>query len=508
MNPTDTSRFDKAVQALDKTGRTLHPHQCEGINWMMQREANGTGGLLADDPGLGKTYQALSLVVTSPPATTTLVVLPTSILGQWQRVAQELLGQHAVYVHHGTRNRANFPMPRVVLTTYGVIRTEDTLADKRFDRIILDEIHEIKSRRSKISKAVMRLQAPLRWGLSGTPVQNTAEETTNLFRFVLGLPSDTTQKINVQEMIKKLLLRRRKDILQDKIPELDIETIPVPFHTEKESKFYFKVQNNVRREWESLQELGGSAGAENVAMFELLLRLRQVSQHPQLVLNGFKRKFKKDLGRWTDPSSKHLALLDMIKTHPEEGTLIFCQFTEEMDLLEQLIEERGLQTLRLDGKMSNSERQDMLRQCESCFQPDSSVESVNGITIPLHIMKHIKGFLTPPITLIQIKAGGVGLNLQAFSRVYLLSPDWNPCNEIQAMARAHRLGQTRKVFVKRLVLEAPEGTSIIDDRIIGVQERKRNLMADLLDEEQLRDNGRRRGKIGLNAQDYNRLLSA
>lgn len=298
-----TTRFDKAAQALENTGRTLHEHQRHGIQWMLQLEERGTGGILADDPGLGKTYQALSLVVTSPPATTTLVVLPTSILGQWQMIAQELLGQHAVYVHHGARNRDNFPMPKLVLTTYGVVRTEETLANKKFDRIIMDEIHEIKSRRSKISKAVMRLQAPLRWGLSGTPVQNTAEETANLFRFVMGLPSDTTQRINVPEMIKSHLLRRRKDdVLQDKIPELDIETVPVPFHTEKESKFYFKVQNNVRREWEALQELGGSAQSENVAMFELLLRLRQVSQHPQLVLNGFKRKFKKDLGRWTDRS--------------------------------------------------------------------------------------------------------------------------------------------------------------------------------------------------------------
>jgi SNF2 family DNA or RNA helicase len=122
-------------------------------------------------------------------------------------------------------------------------------------------------------------------------------------------------------------------------------------------------------------------------------------------------------------------------------------------------------------------------------------------------MKMVGDYLRPPTTLIQIKAGGVGLNLQAFSRVYINSPDWNPCNEIQAMARSHRLGQTRKVVVKRLAIESPEGETVIDDRIMGVQETKRNLMADLLNEEELRCNGRRQsGKVGLTSKDFRKLL--
>ena len=492
-------RHEQAQRALTAVGCTLFPHQVAGIKWMMNLEAAGSGGLLADDPGLGKTYQALSLLVNSKGST--LVVVPTCILFQWRDIAEQLLGKHAVYVHHGKRTK-DFPMTRIVLTTYGVVRTEETLAEKPWERIVLDEIHEIKNRRSKISKAVMRLgnveghpRCRLRWGMSGTPVQNTSEETANLFRFVMGLESSNRDKIDVPEMIRSHLLRRRKEVvLADKIPELDIETVDVPFATDKEKNYYTKIQANVKKDFQRIQEGCLTAQQENVVMFELLLRLRQVSQHPQLVLNGLWRKFHADPqsifhgqdkpSKWPHGhSSKHLKLMELIQHHPDEGTLVFCQFTEEMDLLEELIIDRGQQSLRLDGKLSNSEREEVLQQCSGSDGP-------------------------PPTTLIQIKAGGVGLNLQAFSRVYIMSPDWNPCNEIQAMARSHRLGQTRRVYVKRLVLENTEELSVIDERIMGVQERKRNLMADLLDEESLRCNGRRRGKIGLTSSDYKRLLKA
>ena len=514
---TITQRLQKASDALVAIGKTPHAHQVEGMKWMMTHEQAGNGALLADDPGCGKTYQALSLVISSPPATSTLVVVPTCIIEQWADAARALLGTHAVYVHHGTRNCETFPMARLVITTYGVVRVEPTLSKKRWTRIILDEIHEIKSRRSKISKAVMALQAPLRWGLSGTPVQNTTEETANLFRFVLGLPSDTRDRIDVPVLIGSHLLRRRKEVvLKDTLPPLEIHTITIPFSSDRERDFYLQVQRNVKREFTQLADQCLTASEENVVKFELLLRLRQASQHPQLVLNGFSRKYKRSFGKWLNKetgeplaSSKHLHLLEMLKGHPEESAIVFCQFTEEMNILEQLLADNGFPCLRLDGSMNSAQRQEMLQQCGGSVVNNRQTLRAGdaGASLPRSLMKMIGDYLRPPTTLIQIKAGGVGLNLQAFSRVYINSPDWNPCNEIQAMARSHRLGQTRKVVVKRLAIEAPEGETVIDDRIMGVQETKRNLMADLLNEEELRCNGRRQtGKVGLTSNDFKKLL--
>ncbi len=514
---TVNQRLDRAIASLGKAGRQLHDHQNQGITWMMAQEAKGVGGILADDPGLGKTIQALSLVATSTPGSSTLVVVPASIITQWKTEAVRLLGEYAVYVHHGSRNRTLVPRARLVITTYGVIRSEPTLQRIRWNRIFLDEIHEIKSRRSKISKAVMALDSPLRWGLSGTPVQNTSEETGNLFRFVLGLPSDTREQLDVPQLIRTHLMRRRKEVvLKDKIPELEVENVPIPFDSEREQKFYEKVERNVKREFNSLADQCLTAQEENVQMFELLLRLRQAAQHPQLVLDGYSRKYGRDLGKWQDKatgkpqaSSKHLALLDMLGTHPDEAAIIFSHFTTEMDILERFLASHGIETLRLDGKLSNNERDEVLARC---------AETADG---------------PPPVTLIQIKAGGVGLNLQAFSRVYITSPDWNPCNEIQAMARAHRLGQTRRVVVKKLVLQktiidnhldrdagtAPvvaqdkdkdkdnakdQVKTTIDQRILVVQDRKRNLMADLLSEESLRSDAKQ--SMGLTSRDYGRLL--
>jgi SNF2 family DNA or RNA helicase len=224
------------------------------------------------------------------------------------------------------------------------------------------------------------------------------------------------------------------------------------------------------------------------SMLELLLRLRQTSCHPQLVLNGLSRKYGVQPKPWTGHSSKHLHLIRMLESHRGEAALVFCQFTEEMDLLQTLLREHGFRSARLDGSLSNQERRLTLDRCRR----PGEIE----------------------VCLIQIRAGGVGLNLQEFNRVYLTSPDWNPCNEIQAIARAHRMGQQRPVTVTKLVLSGvdatqPEGTapqSMVDSRILDIQDRKRLLMSDLLGEPDLLHNGCRHRRARLTRSDWKRLL--
>ena len=511
-----STRFSAVSTLFAHKGKPLLSHQVPGIEWMFGLETSGSGGLLADDPGLGKTLQSLSLVVGSEGST--LIVVPKSIMSQWRDASVEMLGEYAVHIHWGpNRNKQSMPMTQVVITTYDTILRDKHLADKKWERIILDEAHKIKNRQTAISKAVMVLNGRYRWCLTGTPVQNRPEQTVNLFRFILGLSSDTTTIVDLPTMIRSHLLRRTKqEVLKEAIPELKQETVEVPFITRdcvncegpccetcngtgicnEEHEFHSWVQQSVKREFIKLGERCLSAKEENMEMFELLLRLRQSSQHPQLVLDGFTKKSKRKgvnrkYGRWEDdkgnlkPSSKHVALYNMMMEHPDEASLVFFHWTQEMDIFQRYLGTHGIPCQRLDGSTCESEREAIIQNSKLACTTEATGQA--------------------PILLIQIQAGGVGLNLQAFSRVYLISPDWNPCNEIQAIARAHRLGQRREVIVKKLILQCKEGESLIDHKIIDIQADKRELMADLLNEEALRCNGIKR-KSGLSHSDYRKLL--
>ena len=506
---TANKRYDDCIQQFAAIQKPFHEHQKVGIKWMLEKEANGHGGILADDPGLGKTFQALALIASSP-FSSTLVVVPTSILGQWETASKLVLGNSAVHLHYGKRPRV-IPQKMMVLTTYGILLSDKHLANISWFRVILDEVHVIKNRSSKTSKAAMQVPARYRWGLSGTPIQNTAEEAKNLFRFVAGFSSDSRVAIDLPEMIRTRLLRRRKEVVLTKLPTISIESIEVTFATLQERDFYNNVRNNVKAEFKELQEMALSAQEENVAIFELLLRLRQASQHPKLVLDGFARKYKETprvceqfltkAAKWAKkpPSSKHLVLLEEIQKHPYESSLIFCQFTSEMDILEGLLA-KTMDVFRLDGSMTKQRRIDTLNKVASTAPCANSLNLLNKTGSRFWqtnqsgtgLIDAIQTFMEPRVFLIQIKAGGVGLNLQAFSRVYITTPDWNPCNEIQAIARSHRLGQTRDVKVVKLILKAEEDEPLtIDDRICAIQLRKRGLMSDLLNEDTLRYNDNR-----------------
>ncbi len=481
-----TPEIEKVCQQFSRLGKPLLPHQQQCLTWMVEREGQGTGGLICDDPGLGKTYQALSLILTDPnPKHSHLIIVPSSIVQQWRLAAEELFPASQVYVYHGPK-RLHFRegQPRMVITSYEVVRDDVYLQPFHWHRIIVDEIHKMKNSSSKTSQVLMTLKSHYRWGLTGTPIQNKVEEIANLFRFITG-----TRRLNDHQLTNLIhdgLLRRRKqEVLGDLLPPVDIEITEVPFSSEPERQFYQKVQNNVRREFQELMALGGEARDENVALFELLIRLRQATQHPQLVLNGFTRKFlkkhRKKMAAYQGTSSKHQALCQMLEAD-RQPAIVFCHFREEMDILERQLKMKGYSCQRFDGKTSVEAKKNL-------------ITNLTRPTFPL-----------PEVLLVQISAGGVGLNLQRYSRVYLMSMDWNPSNEIQAIARAHRLGQRQPVQVKRLVLVDPrEEFSTIDRRILEIQDQKRNLMADVLVEPELREQGQRR-KFTLGKGDYSRLL--
>lgn len=457
-------------------GLTLHPWQIAGLQWMISREADhltddGGGGILADEPGLGKTYTSLGLLVDDVIRgihSRTLVVVPTSVLHQWVAAGNSLLGDGSVELYYGN-NRELSCNSRLVVTSYGILQRDDELLDISWDRVILDEIHYIKNYRGKTAQKARKLFGNHRWGLTGTPFQNTSEELASLFRFVCGIRSGA-QHVRVNHeldlLVRERLLRRTKDEVLDMV-QLTIETTEVDFRTEEERTIYQTLVRNVASEY---RKLLGTPGNHSLETFELLLRLRQCSQHPELVLRGLMKKNGESgdsLCSFRGASSKMLGLFHLLSEHPTEPSLVFSPFRQELEMLERELRDRGYQVYRLDGSCNGFRRERMLCDMRTWLAT---------------------GMAKPMVMLLQSRAGGVGLNLQEFSRVYLMTPDWNPSNDLQAIARSHRLGQKRPVYVKTLVLRDENS---IDHRILRIQRRKSDEMTELLGESMKLDQLRR-----------------
>lgn len=517
-------RFLFIKQRFHTLGITLRDYQEFGIRWMLKHEANKSGGILADDPGLGKTYQSLALVFSSKKKT--LIIARASILNQWTSDAKKLCGDHQVHLFHGSQKFPNkLQTCKVLITTPQTLLKSNLLRTIKWDRVIFDEVHDMKNRQSKISMAAMQLFSPIKWGLSGTPIQNNTDELRNLFYFVTNQNPDSQRRrahINLEQMTETHLLRRQKATVLD-LPGIDIENLVVDFTNEDERKFYQKVRNNVRDEFLATENSDSLSSQEKmVIIFELLLRLRQSTLNPQLVINGYLEKMKRENkflvqegkkpmfsrhSKWTGgDSTKHTTLLNLIKTHPKDASIVFCQFTKEMDIIQKLLEREGLIVRRLDGSMNQTRRQRVLDECSGTGVNLSTLTksgSFGGLNEGLQ--NKVESYTRVDVFLIQIKAGGVGLNLQRFNRVYITSPDWNPANEEQAWARAYRLGQDKKVFVKRiLVQDSNDKGGDIDSKLLGIQEEKRKLYAKYLKDDQLAFNGKYKG--GLRMNDFTKLL--
>ena len=315
----------------------------------------------------------------------------------------------------------------------------------------------MKNHRTHKARGIKAIRAKYRWALTGTPVQNIVDDLVSQFIYLNYPGNELRLKIrdfrdNPQNHeFSKYILRRTKPMVEKfnaklKLPSLTVNIAYADFQSEEERTFYQKVQTNVKEEFQNLMINSTNSGTQMVALFELLLRLRQAIIHPQLLLNGYARKFDEDYGTWEGSSSKLELLKNMISKHPGEKSLIFCQFTQEIDLITEHLVKLGHNVNKIDGRMSLNERCQVIEECnQTDTQTDTGVD----------------------ILLIQIKSGGVGLNLQMFSRVYITSPDWNPSNELQAMARSHRIGQKKPVVVQKIILvDRSTGNPTIDEKIL------------------------------------------
>ena len=444
----------------------LRPYQQTGLDWLQMLARTGFGGVLADDMGLGKTVQALAHIMAEQAAGRldgpVLIVAPTSVLPNWAAEAARFAPTLRTLVLRGPDRAADFgkiPGCDLVITSYPLLaRDRDVLCAETWAIAILDEAQTIRNPATAAATAAFELKAGQRIALSGTPVENHLGDVWSLMRFLnpglLGDAKTFTREVRnpiekrgdravaarLARRLKPFLLRRTKDeVAADLPPKTEIaETVEL---TAAQAELYESTRLIMRdRVREALAAKG--LARSSVIVLDALLKLRQVCCDPRLVKSA---SAKAKAGG----SAKLARLFELLEQLREEGrrTLIFSQFTSMLSLIREALDAAGADYAWLTG--------DTLDRTEPVRRFQSGEAS---------------------LFLISLKAGGVGLNLTAADTVILYDPWWNPAVEAQAIDRAHRIGQTRPVFVHRLI-----AAGTIEEKMLELQARKRELAAALWD---------------------------
>jgi non-specific serine/threonine protein kinase len=438
---------------------TLRPYQIAGYEWFYFLRQHRLGGCLADDMGLGKTVMALALMhnekLSNRPNKTSLVVAPTSVLFNWQREAKKFTPGLLMMLYHGDDRRrytdSDFSIADVVLTSYGtLLRDIGRLKKLRFNYVILDEAQSIKNPLAHVSRAVRELTSDHRLTLSGTPIENNLSELWSMVSFLnpgmlgsyrqfcvsFARPIERERKSAAAEVLQKMIfpfvLRRTKEQVASDLPP-KTETLLCTEMLPRQRTLYDITRDMYRSRIMTAIDRDGIEKSR-LQILEGLLRLRQICCHPLLMderFSGESGKFK-----LLDSSIDEIA-------GGKHKVLIFSQFVKALQLLSARLKLRGIRHEVLTG--ATRDRAAVVDR----FQDNPAITAF----------------------LISLKAGGTGLNLTAADYVVHLDPWWNPAAENQATDRAYRIGQTRQVFVYKLISK-----NSIEEHIVALQEAKQELI--------------------------------
>lgn len=444
---------------------TLRTYQREGLNWLQFLRSCHMNGILADDMGLGKTVQALAHILVEKESgrmrLPVLVVAPTSLMPNWRSEVERLAPSLRVLVLQGMNRHQYFDKIShhdIILTTYPLLmRDRENLLAYEFHMLILDEAQAIKNSDTQAYQIVQQIKAKHRLCLSGTPMENHLGELWSLFNFLLPgflgdkktfhntyrkpieKEGDMERRDALVQRTKPFILRRTKQLVATELPAKTeiIQKIELgPQQRDLYEAIRLKAQTELMRQ---IEEKG--LARSQIAVLDALLKLRQVCCDPRL-LRAENQLFEAE-------SAKLEFLMEILPQMIEENrkVLIFSQFTSMLALIERELHAREISYTILTGDtVDRSAPVNRFQQGEV------------------------------PLMLLSLKAGGVGLNLTAADTVILFDPWWNPAVEEQATDRAHRIGQTKAVFVYKLVTS---GT--VEEKILALQDRKKEMMAALLD---------------------------
>ncbi|MGI9107740.1 MAG: SNF2-related protein [Pyrinomonadaceae bacterium] len=440
----------------------LRPYQKSGLDWLYFLREYNFGGCLADDMGTGKSVVTLaflqSLKERGLSKRASLLVVPRSLVFNWEREAARFTPRLRL-LNHASAERATdvseFDDYDLIITTYGLLRRDiEMLMHYEFNYLILDEAQAIKNPLAETAKAARLLRGAHRLTLTGTPVENNTVELWSQFAFLnpgllgnadyfreefatpIERKGDEEAAQFLRKMVYPFILRRTKDQVAPDLPprterQMLCEMEPA------QRKFYDDKRNYYRALLLKLIEDEGINNAR-FKVLEGLLRLRQICNHPRLVQPSFR-----------GGSAKFELLMETLTTLHAEGhkALVFSQFVKMLKLIQAELKKRRVPFAYLDGQ--TRDRQERV----DAFQEDASV----------------------PFFLISLRAGGVGLNLTAADYVIHVDPWWNPAVEMQATDRTHRIGQSKPVFVHKLIVR-----DSVEEKILQLQERKRALVTQLI----------------------------
>jgi SNF2 family DNA or RNA helicase len=455
---------DKYNQFLAYKGIDYKQHQYDGLEWCVSRETGKEplhgvrGGFIADEMGLGKTIMTIGLIVVNfLEYRRTLVVLPSILVDQWAQEIHRTTG-HVALIYHGTSKRKitkeRLNRAPIVLTTYGILvgskrsKKENLLHAVEWDRVIFDEAHHLRNKNSRFLSA-KNLKARSRWLISGTPVQNKIKDFFNMCN-MLGLPASFyTHADNREVILREFILRRTKQQVGIQMPAIESITKNVAWQNEEEKKFAKDIHQAVAYPKTKLKMM-------NYARQTCILPAMMTSKVSSLINDSliYPEHF---MTTATNYSSKIDALIAGMVERRENGNgkIIFCHYRQEIDEIKRRLMMAGFEKIVIfDSRLSLGKRMKLLN------------ETVIEVLI------------------IQIKTGSEGLNLQKnFSEIYFVSPNWNPAIQDQAIARCHRIGQTKDVQVFHYMMDSfdDENTLITMDKYIDlVQEDKRIMIEDVI----------------------------
>ena len=405
--------LSKIHTELTKGDYTLFDHQKRGVKWLLKTEKKLNGGLLADEMGLGKTIQIISMLIANPKALN-LIVCPASLVNQWESELHKFAPSIKVYKNF--IYELDTSIQNVFIISYNKINRPH-VCQLEYDRVICDEAHYFRNSKSKTFKNLYDIKATYRWCITGTPIQNYKKDIKTIFKFL-------RKDGKVSEMISKYMLRRTHDQLKFNLPKLQHSVRFIKTHN---SPFMKMIE-------------------ENDYMFHLekVLRLKQACVVPSQTLNSIISKYSVETAL---EKLKHLKLNTIIKDMKNlsgKKTIIFSYFRSEIRYLYENLKYH-IKIDYIDGS-TNSKKKTQL----------------------IHSKEH-------EALIIQINAGGTGLNLQHYNNVIFTAPQWNPTLEQQAVARVYRIGQINEVNVKRYIVGKMNEYSI-EKKILSIQKYKIDLI--------------------------------